>query len=188
MTTVDFLVARFKLQPLEIEGGMFHRYYLGDEELAREALPPRYGQPRQMGSAICYLYQPHTQSLLHRLLSDEIYHFYRGDPVTMLLLYTGGKHEVRTLGADYEAGHEPFMVVPRGVWQGSFLNSGGAWALVGCTLAPAYDDADFELGDRELLLRQYPTAEEWVRRLTPADRASLLSQSPEKAAHIRVQQ
>lgn len=185
--TPEYLIQRFHLEPLEIEGGMFHRYYHAEETIPQHALPSRYRNAKRFGNAICYLYQPYTESFLHRLHTDEIYHFYRGDPVTMLLLYPDGKHEVRTLGADYEAGHEPFIVVPHGVWQGSFLNPGGAWALIGCTLAPAYEDSDFELADRSLLLAKYPAVGDLIRRLTPDDPAALLSKHPTKAADIRVQ-
>ena len=124
---------------------------------------------------------------MHRLRTDEMYHFYGGDAVTLVLLYPDGRAETRTLGQRYDLGHEPFFVVPRDVWQGSFLNNGGTWALLGCTLAPAYDDDDFELGARELLCAQYPDAAELIRRLTPDDMPSLLATDPRKAAAIRLQ-
>ncbi|MBI4674948.1 MAG: cupin domain-containing protein [Chloroflexi bacterium] len=165
--TPEFLIRHFHLEPLPREGGMFARYYLALETVAQSALPARYIHAKNFGSAICYLHQPHTQSFLHKLKTDEIYHFYAGDPVALVMLHDDGSHHVVILGQDYRAGQHPFFVVPRGVWQGSCLVKGGAWALLGATLAPAYDDDDFELGERAVLLSQYPTAADWVRRLTP---------------------
>lgn len=187
MITAEYLIERFRLEPLTIEGGMFQRFYLADEQIPSEALPARYTRAKPFGNAICYLHQPHTRSYLHRLLTDEIYHFYCGDPVTVLLLYPDGTHALRTLGHDYAAGQEPFLVVPREVWQGSLLAPGGRWAFLGCTLAPAYDDSDFELGDRARLLAQYPDAAEWIRRLTPDDLEAWLATDPRKARAIRLQ-
>ena len=102
-------------------------------------------------------------------------------------MYPDGHFETHVLGQAYDKGHEPFFVVPRHVWQGSVLNEGGKWALLGCTLAPAYDDDDFELGTRELLCAQYPDAAELIRRLTPDDVRSLLATDPQKAGAIRLQ-
>lgn len=165
--TREFLIEHFQLEPLPVEGGMFRLHYRNPEKISADALPERYTQSKATSNAIVYLHQPHTCSLLHRLRTDEIYHFYNGDAVTLVLLYPDGTFETQTLGRDYAKGQRPFFVVPRDVWQGSFLNDGGEWALLGCTLAPAYDDDDFELGNRAELSAQYPQATELIRRLTP---------------------
>jgi len=183
----EFLIQHFQLEPLAIEGGMFRAHYRNVEQIPAAALPSRYTHAKATNSAIVYLHQPHTCSLLHRLNTDEIYHFYSGDPVTLLLLYPDGHFETPTLGQAYAQGQTPFLVAPRNVWQGSFLNDGGQWALLGCTLAPAYDDNDFELGARELLCAQYPDAAALIQRLTPDDIATLLATNPQKAHAIRLQ-
>jgi|SRR5581483_610988 hypothetical protein len=185
--TPEFLIQHFRLEPLTIEGGLFHLHYRSAEQIRADALPPRYTHAKVLGNAIVYLHTPQTCSVMHRLNTDEIYHFYGGDPVTLLLLFPDGHFETRVLGQRYDVGHEPFFVVPREVWQGSFLNAGGEWALLGCTLAPAYDDDDFELGVRELLCAQYPDAAKLIRRLTPDDVPSLLATDPRKAGAIRLQ-
>ncbi|HZQ07192.1 MAG TPA: cupin domain-containing protein [Anaerolineae bacterium] len=205
MITPEFLIEHFQLEPLTIEGGMYRLHYRSDEHIHPDVLPERYTQAKATGNAIVYLHlasghalgtssvgrdhlqQPHTCSMMHRLRTDEIYHFYNGDPVTLLLLYPDGHSETHVLGQDYVHGHVPFFVVPRHVWQGSFLNDGGKWALLGCTLAPAYDDEDFELGVRELLCAQYPEAAELIRRLTPDDLEAHLATDPRKAGAIRLQ-
>lgn len=164
--TADSIIRRFHLEPLPVEGGLYHRHYASDETITGEALPERYPDAKPLASAICYMHLPETRSLMHRLRTDEIYHFYNGDPVTLVLLYPGGESRVVVLGQDYSAGHVPFFVVPRGVWQGSCLQDGGSWALLGATMAPAYHEDDFELGARAALLRQYPDEVEWIEKLT----------------------
>lgn len=164
--TPEFLIEKFQLEPLPIEGGLFWRYYSADENIPHAALPPRYTHAKLFSSAICYMHTPQTRSLMHRLKSDELYHFYLGDPVTLVLLYPDGSQRVVTLGSDYAAGQLPFFVVPRDVWQGSRLIENGKWAFMGTTVAPAYDDDDFELGDRAALLASFPDARAWIERLT----------------------
>lgn len=164
--TSDWIIQKFQLKPLPIEGGLFHRFYSAPESIARDALPHRYTHAKLFGSAICYMHTPQTRSLLHRLKSDEIYHFYHGDPVALVLLYPDGSTRVVVLGQNYAAGHVPFFVAPRAVWQGSCLIEGGSFALMGATMAPAYDHDDFDLGERVALIQQYPDASEWIERLT----------------------
>lgn len=164
--TSDSLISQFHLKPLPIEGGLFHRYYSAAETIPLSALPARYTHPKLICGAISYLHTPATRSLLHRLNTDEIYHFYNGAPVALVLLYPDASHRVVTLGQDYAAGQLPFFVVPRAVWQGSCLLQDGDWALMGTTMAPAYDNDDFELADRAQLLEMYPDARQWIERLT----------------------
>lgn len=164
--TSDDIIQQFNLEPLPVEGGLFGRHYAASEFIPQHALPPRYNHAKRFASAICYMHTPQTRSLLHRLKTDEIYHFYHGAPVSLVLLYNDGSHRVIVLGQDYPAGQLPFYVVPRGMWQGSCLANPDGWALMGATLAPAYDDDDFELGERATLSAQYPDARAWIERLT----------------------
>jgi hypothetical protein len=103
---------------------------------------------------------------MHRLQTDEVYHFYLGDPVELLLLKPEGASEVVLLGPDLEAGERPQAVAPRGAWQGARVRPGGRLALLGTTMAPAWEPDDFELGEREALTRQYPGRAELIRALT----------------------
>lgn len=164
--TADEIIARFQLAPLPVEGGLFRRHYAADESIASHALPARYAQSKLLGSAILYMHTADTRSLFHRLKTDEVYHFYNGEPVALVMLKPDGTHQVITLGQDYRTGQVPFYVVPRGVWQGSLLVHGREWALMGATMAPAFDDDDFELADRASLLEKYPAAHDWIVRLT----------------------
>jgi predicted cupin superfamily sugar epimerase len=144
------------LTPLPIEGGLFSQTYKAKESIPQKALPPRYHCDRSFGTAIYYLHQPGTFSAIHRLLTDEVYHFYLGDPMEMLLLFPDGSSQVVILGQEILAGQFVQFVVPAGVWQGSHLLQPKDWALLGTTMAPGYEQDDFELGYRKELLSLYP--------------------------------
>jgi predicted cupin superfamily sugar epimerase len=160
----DELIAKLGLKPLPIEGGYFAETYRSDETIPASAL--RIGRDKAVSSAIYYLLTPDTISRMHRLTSDEVFHFYAGDAVEMLMLSADGVSEVVTIGSDIEAGQRPQVVVPRGVWQGCRLTAGGEWALMGTTVAPAFDHEDFEPGDRADLIRRYPDRADLITNLT----------------------
>ena len=166
--TAEQLIECLRLEPLTFEGGHFRQTYIAEESIAADALPARYGGLRKFGSAIYYLLtsEPECFSALHRLQTDEIYHFYLGDPVEMLLLYPDGRGERIVLGPDVLGGEQVQWVVPRGLWQGSRLISGGSFALMGTTMAPGFDFADWREGKRDELIRQYPEHAELIRALT----------------------
>lgn len=166
MPSADELIRHFDLTPHPKEGGYFRETYRSAETYAESALAPRYAGTRSAGTAIYYLLTPSTFSALHRLQSDEIFHFYLGTPLRMLQLWPDGTGRTLVLGPDISAGQQLQVVVPRGVWQGSILEPGGDFALVGCTVAPGFEYADYEGGDRTTLLRQYPEHAELIRRLT----------------------
>lgn len=169
MLSAEQLIQHLGLKPLPVEGGYFRETYRSEETIRKEALPARYRFEKAFGTAIYYLLTsaPDSFSALHGLPSEEIYHFYLGDPVEMLLLHPDGRSERVVLGPDVLAGQRVQLVVPRGVWQGSRLVSGGRWALLGTTMAPGFDSGDYVGGEREELLRRYPEQSELIRQLTP---------------------
>jgi predicted cupin superfamily sugar epimerase len=124
------------------------------------------GGDRNYCTVILYLLTPDTVSLLHRIKSDEIFHFYLGDAVTMLQLHPDGCGEVIVLGQDIFNGHRVQVAVPHGTWQGCLLNPGGEFALMGTTVAPGFEFADFEPANRGKLLEQYPAYRDLIIRLT----------------------
>lgn len=152
MPTAREIIERLQLEPLTIEGGYFRETYRAPLMLPAGTLPTDYGGGRNAATCIYYLLTPETFSAIHRVRSDEIFHFYAGDAVEMLQLWPGGKAKVVTVHNDLAAGHEPQVVVPAGVWQGCRLVPGGEWALMGCTVAPGFDYVDFELAKREDML------------------------------------
>src|SRR5438309_5994853 len=129
MLTAARLLELLDLRPLPGEGGYYRETHRSAD---RVPFAGRAGG-KSAGTAIYYLLTPETFSALHRLPTDEVYHFYLGDPVEMLQLWPDGTGRVVSLGQDVRAGHLLQAVVPRGVWQGSRLYSGGAFALLGTT-------------------------------------------------------
>jgi predicted cupin superfamily sugar epimerase len=106
---------------------------------------------------------------MHRLKSDEVFHFYAGDAVEMLQLKEKGKGAIVVIGNDLLRGERPQVVVERGVWQGSRLLEGGRWALLGCTVSPGFEYEDYEAGAREQLCAEWPEFVEEITGLTRAD-------------------
>ncbi len=160
------LIATLGLQP-HPEGGYFCETYRAAESIAAEALPARYVGSRSFGTAIYYLITADSFSSLHRVKSDEIFHFYSGDPVLMLQLLPDGSSRRIVLGTGFARGQRPQVVVPAGTWQGSMLVEGGRYALLGATVAPGFEYADFELGNRDALKTQYPNEADLITVLAP---------------------
>jgi predicted cupin superfamily sugar epimerase len=166
MLTAQQIIERLQLETLNIEGGYFRETYRSALAIPAAALPAEYGGERNVSTAIYYLLTPDTFSVIHRVKSDEVFHFYAGDPVEMLQLSPDGTGRVVTIGNDLAAGHGPQVVVPAGVWQGCRLLGGGRWALMGCTVAPGFDYADYSAGDRAKLIASYPKFAEVITALT----------------------
>jgi predicted cupin superfamily sugar epimerase len=122
-----------------------------------------------VGTAIYYLLEPGTFSEMHCLASDEVFHFYLGDPVEMLQLFPDGSSAVFTLGPDLQAGQQVQLVVPAGVWQGARLVGDGKVALLGCTVTPGFDYADYQSGSYTQLADKWPAEAELIRALTRSD-------------------
>ena len=171
MVRPEELISLLNLKPLPEEGGCYVETYRCDEHIPVDALPYRYSGVRSFGTAIYYLLTADTFSTLHRLASDEIFHFYLGDPVEMLQLYPDGSGKVIALGHNIPSGQQPQVVVPRGVWQGARLIPGGKFALMGTTVAPGFEYTDYEGGQREELVRAYPQFRELITALTRAEPA-----------------
>src|SRR6185369_8693354 len=144
----------------------FRESYRSLETVPATGLPERFGGQRSFGTSIYFLLEPGDISALHRIKSDEVWHFYAGAPLTVQVITPGGDHRELMLGSDLGAGHTFQDWVPAGCWFGAELAGGGDYALVGCTVAPGFDFVDFEMGKREELLRQYPQHGELIRRLT----------------------
>jgi predicted cupin superfamily sugar epimerase len=154
------------LVPLPEEGGFYRETYRCDETISKSFFAARYGGERSCSTAIYYLLTADTFSALHRVKSDEIFHFYGGAPVTIFQLYSDGSAKTVILGNDLETGQQPQCVIPRDVWQGCFLAGDGQFALMGTTVAPGFEFDDFELGDRQELLKAFPRFEKEIMQLT----------------------
>jgi uncharacterized protein len=158
--TADEIKRLLNLQPHFIEGGYFRRTYAspGTVELPRGH--------RSHSTAIYYLLEPGTLSEMHMLDSDEIFHFYLGDPVEMLQLHPDNSSAVLTLGPDLKNGQQVQVLVPAGVWQGARLIGEGKVALLGCTVTPGFDYSDYHNASYDELAAKWPAQSERIRALT----------------------
>jgi predicted cupin superfamily sugar epimerase len=119
-----------------------------------------------MSTAIYFLLESHHISALHRIQSDEVWHFYDGGPLDVFVIEPNGELRIIRLGRDMAAGEVFQAVVPAGCWFGSKPAPGSAFSLVGCTVAPGFDFTDFELADQSTLIAQFPEHEAVIRQLT----------------------
>jgi len=158
--TAEEIKRLLKLAAHPVEGGSFRQTWVSACNLELDR-----GR-RSAGTAIYYLLEAGTFSEMHRLPADEIFHFYLGDPVEMLLLHPDGRSEVLLFGPDLAAGQCPQIVVPAGVWQGERLLPGGKLALFGCTVTPGFDFADYCSGNCAELAAKWPGEAERIRALT----------------------
>jgi predicted cupin superfamily sugar epimerase len=163
--TADDLIKRFNLVS-HPEGGWFRETYRSTEIIPGDALPERFGGPRSFSTSIYFLLEQGDISALHRIKSDEMWHFYAGAPLTIHVITPIGAHRELKLGADVAASESFQDVVPTGCWFGAEISGTGPYSLVGCTVAPGFDFGDFEMGCRGALLQQFPSHAEIIRRLT----------------------
>ncbi len=166
--TIEQIIAHFGLEDLPEEGGLFVQNYCSTTILQYEHLPERYLEDKPAGTAIYYFltHHPDSFSAMHRLPTDEVYHFYLGDPVELLLLHPDQTTEIITLGPDILNGQYVQFVAPAGSWQGSSLRVGGTYALLGTTMAPGFTESDFEAANHEDLIEQYPEMKQRIITLT----------------------
>src|SRR4051812_37365050 len=159
---VDDIIELLGLEPHPLEGGFFRETYRSVEQAP--------GQERSFSTAIYYLLSPNHDSYMHRLPTDELFHFYLGDPVEQLQLFENGSSRRVILGADLAAGHRPQVVVSRGVWQGARIAPGGRFALLGTTMTPGFAYPDYESGHPDSLIARWPEHEALIELLTPRRR------------------
>jgi predicted cupin superfamily sugar epimerase len=162
--TAAEVIERLGLTPLEVEGGWFRETHRSELTVFGASLHAE-GDGRTASTAIYYLLTPDTFSALHRLPHDEVYHFLLGDPVEMLQLAPGAPTRRVVLGNDLRAGDTLQEIVHANVWQGSRLRAGGAWALMGVTVAPGFEYRDYEHGEPDTLCAQWPDAAGEIRGL-----------------------
>lgn len=159
MTAAE-IINYLEMKPLPVEGGYYKETHRSTDSLT---------DGKALYTAIYYLLTPQTQSALHWLPTDEIFHFYLGDPVTMLNLFEDGSSGVITLGQDILSGDHVQYKVPAKTWQGSFLQTGGNFALMGTTMAPGFDFSDLKIASpSDQLTDKYPKHEETITKLITA--------------------
>lgn len=160
----QYWVEKLNLQP-HPEGGYYRETYRSEQRLLGCCLHEHEG-PRSVATTIYFLLPAEQFSALHRLRSDEIWHFYAGSPLTLHIIDPQGNLSQIKLGANAENGETFQAVVKAGCWFGATVDDSDGYTLVGCTVAPGFEFEDLELGDRQKLLERYPQHRELIERLT----------------------
>jgi uncharacterized protein len=161
----DYWIKKLSLQE-HIEGGFYRRVYCSDLEISLEQLPTSFKGRRPIATGIYFLLKQNQFSALHRIASDELWHFYDGDPLVVYEIMANGKLNKHLMGRNFEAGEQFQCVVKAGSWFGAMVNKEGSYSLVGCTVFPGFDYEDFELAERSTLLYKYPQHESIIKKLT----------------------
>lgn len=162
--------ASYWIEKLELsvhpEGGYWAQTYRSSEWIAGQCLPNRFDGKRIFSSAIYYLLKESQISALHRIQSDELWHFYAGSSLTLYAIDAAGELCEMNLGSDPERGESFQAIVKAGCWFGATVTDPASYSLVGCTVAPGFEFKDFEIGNREELIEQYPRYRSLIERLT----------------------
>lgn len=166
--TAKYIINKLGLKPLHAEGGFYYETYRAADVIKKECLPGRYSSDKSISTAIYYLLEGNGYSHMHKLPTDEVYHFYYGCNLEMLLLYPDGSGEKLILGCDFENNAFPQIVVPANAWHGSRLVDKSSFCLLGTTMSPGFDFLDYIHGDRVSLTKQYPQFENEICELTTA--------------------
>lgn len=169
MQTSQYWIEHLRLQP-HPEGGFFREVYRSSDTIAADGLPARFGGRRSVATSIIYLLQRDQRSVFHRIKSDETWHFYAGAPLELFQLDERCVDEVQRIiiGRHVHAGEQIQWTVPAEVWFGGRPLSQGTedYSLLGCTVSPGFDFADFEMADRTSLMKLFPKHSELIRSLT----------------------
>ena len=158
------LVDKYSLQP-HPEGGWYKQTYKSTESVAASALPERFGGDRPFSTAIYFLLEQGNFSAFHRIKSDECWHFYAGDTLQVYVIQQNGPLKIISLGQAIENDELFQYVVPANCWFASRSAPGSAFSFVGCTVAPGFDFADFELANADVLSKEYPQHAAIIREL-----------------------
>ncbi len=164
MITIDDLIKQFNLKP-HPEGGYFAEIYKSSELIDSKSLPKRYEGNRSFSTSIYFLIPEGKKSSLHRLKSDEIWHFYLGGPLTLVEIYPDGKVKEVVIGQDIKSGQKLQYVIKAGNWFGAYPNFESKFSFIGCTVAPGFEFNDFEMGNRDQLIKQFPKAQKIIEVL-----------------------
>ena len=164
MITAEALIEKYQLLS-HPEGGHYLQTYCSNEFIPANALPARFSGDRYISTAIYFLLAGKQFSAFHRIKSDELWHFYTGTGLLIYIIHPDGKGNILKLGDDVPCGYSFQQMVPAGCWFASRPVDENGFSFVGCTVAPGFNFADFELGDKDELAKQFPQHEEWITQL-----------------------
>ncbi len=163
MPTKDQLIKIFSLLP-HPEGGYYKETYRSAEVI--ETSSKQFPDQRNYSTAIYFLIEKSNFSALHRIKSDEVWHFYEGDALEVIEIDPNGNLIRTQVGKDISKGQTFQYTVKAGHWFGSRVLKGGEYSFVGCTVSPGFDFKDFEMAKRDELCKQFPQHQQIIFELT----------------------
>lgn len=164
MRSAEYWIEHLKLQH-HPEGGFYRETYRSQETIPKEGLPGRFADARNFSTAIYFLLRSQDRSLLHRIKSDELWHYHAGGVLSIFVL-RGRDLSIHKLGPDPDQGQSLQIVIPAGSWFGAKVEQPDSYTLSGCTVAPGFDFRDFELAEQELLTHEFPAFRDVIEMLT----------------------
>lgn len=163
-TSKDFV--RLLEMDSHVEGGYYKETYRSNLIIPSESLPNRFNGDRSASTHIYFLLEFGQCSKLHRIASDEHWHFYAGQTLEVYEIKQNGTLLVHKLGNRLDKGEQFHTVIESGSWFGSRCMVPHSFSLVGCTVAPGFDFQDFKMGDRDEMLKEFPHLESIILELT----------------------
>ena len=165
MQTARYWIEKLKLEK-HPEGGYFREVYRADETIPKHSLHERYSGERNHSTSIYFLITNKKFSAFHRIKSDETWHFYTGSTITIHTINESGKYSTVKLGSNPEKGEVFQFTIPHSTWFAASVDEPDLFALVGCTVSPGFNYDDFELGNREEMLKLFPQHKEIINNFT----------------------
>lgn len=163
--TVDTLVKELHLLP-HPEGGFYKETYRSEGIISNSCLSPDFKGDRNMATGIYFLVEKGNFSALHKIKSDETWHFYYGDALEVIEIDEQENLIITKIGSNLSNGETFQYTVKANTWFGSRVSEGGSFSLVGCTVYPGFDFNDFELADRDILINTFPHLKNLITELT----------------------
>jgi hypothetical protein len=148
------------------EGGYYSETYRSEEFYNPESLPNRYHGSRTFSTLIYFLLREDQVSLFHRLVSDEVWHFYFGSPIILHTIDINGNYNQKIVGTKVLDDESPQVIIRRNTWFAAELKEKSQFSLVGCTVAPGFEFRDFELGNRDYLIKNFPQHSELISKFS----------------------
>ncbi len=160
-----YYIDKLKLTP-HPEGGYYREIYRSGEFIHIEGLPDRYKNKRAFSTSIYFLIEGRQISKFHRLKSDETWHFYDGCSIKIYILDENKNLNEIIIGKDLSEGNLFQFTIKKNNWFAAELIEKDSFALIGCSVSPGFDFEDFELAERNYLIKNYPEYEIIVKKFT----------------------
>lgn len=163
-TEIKNIAKKLELLP-HPEGGFYRETYRSEIVMPQEILGEEFSANRNVSTCIYFMLTSDSFSAFHRIKQDEIWHFYRGSALNLYLISPVGEHTVVKIGKEILNEEVPQFVVPAGYWFAAEVCEKDSYSLIGCTVAPGFDFADFELAEKDKLRKLFPNQEDIIKKL-----------------------